>query len=222
MSTVPARSVARNRLLLYGVDWKMYRLLLRAFEERPNVRLTYDRGTLEIMSPLYKHDHDAEMLGQLVRVLTEELGMTLAAGGSVTLRRRKKRRGLEPDRCYWIANEPRIRGKKSLDLRHDPPPDLAIEVDVTHSSLDRVSIYASLGVPELWRLDNKALTIHTLGANGRYVPQSESATFTLFKVTPADLMHFLTMRNTQDDNAIVRQFRVWIRQRAAPQQPPAP
>ena len=87
MSTVPARSVARNRLLLYGVDWKMYRLLLRAFEERPNVRLTYDRGTLEIMSPLYKHDHDAEMLGQLVRVLTEELGMTLAAGGSVTLRR---------------------------------------------------------------------------------------------------------------------------------------
>lgn len=220
MSTVPARSVTRNRLLLYGVDWKTYSLLLRAFEERPNVRLTYDRGTLEIMSPLYKHDHDAELLGRLVLVMTEELGTTLAAGGSVTLRRRKKQRGLEPDRCYWIANEPRIRGKDTIDLRIDPPPDLAIEVDATRSSLNRVSIYATLGVPELWRLDRKGLTFHALGAGGQYAQRNDSLTFTAVNLTPADLTHFLTMRNTQDDNAIVRQFRAWVRQRITP--PPTP
>jgi Uma2 family endonuclease len=222
MSTVPVRSATRNRLILSGVDWRTYTRLLRAFEERPNVRLTYDRGTLEIMSPLYKHDHDAEMLGQFVRIMTEELDTTLAAGGSVTLRRRKKMRGLEPDRCYWIANEPRIRGKDDIDLRIDPPPDLAIEVDATHSSLPRVSIYETLGVPELWRLHNKVLTFRALGADGHYAQCGDSPTFAAIRLTPADLMHFLAMRNTQDDNAITRQFRAWVRQRIAPQQPAGP
>jgi Uma2 family endonuclease len=222
MSTVPARIVRGNRLLLRGVEWSTYTLLLRAFAEQPGVRLTYDRGTLEIMSPLYRHDHDAELLGQLARVMTEELGLTLAAGGSVTLRLRKKRRGIEPDRCYWIANEPRIRGKDTINLRIDPPPDLAIEVDVTHSSLNRVSIYGTLGVPELWRLRNRVVTVHALGADGHYTQRSDSPTFAAVGLTAADLMHFLTMRNTQDDNAISRQFRAWVRQRIAGQQPPTP
>jgi Uma2 family endonuclease len=154
--------------------------------------------------------------------MAEELDLPLAAGGSVTLRRRKKQRGLEPDRCYWLANEHRIRGKDDINLQVDPPPDLAIEVETTRSLLNRVSIYATLGVPELWRLRRKVLTFHTLGADGRYVQRGDSPTFAAIGVTPDDLMRFVAMRHTQDDNAIVRQFRAWVRQRIAPPQTPSP
>jgi Uma2 family endonuclease len=154
--------------------------------------------------------------------MAEELDLPLAAGGSVTLRRRKKQRGLEPDRCYWLANEPRIRGKDDINLQVDPPPDLAIEVETTRSLLNRVSIYESLGVPELWRLRRKILSIHTLGTDGRYAQQSASPTFAAVGVTPADLMQFVAMRSTQNDTVIVRQFRAWVRQRIAPSQAPSP
>src|SRR2546423_1122100 len=127
---------AGQSLLLSGVDWHTYTRLLRAFAERPAVRLTYDRGELEIMSPLLKHDDDAEMLGRFVVALTEELKLPLKHGGSTTLRRRKRHRGIESDECYWIANAHKMAGKRRLDLRRDPPPDLAVEVDVSKSSLN--------------------------------------------------------------------------------------
>lgn len=201
-----------QRLLLHGVDWATYGRLLRAFAERPSVRLTYDRGVLEIMSPLLKHDSDARFLGRLVVTLTEELGLTVKMGGSTTFRRRRQRRGLEPDDCYWIANEPQVRGKQRIDLRIDPPPDLAIEVDVTRSSLNRMSIYAVLGVPEVWRLDGDTLTFEVLQPGGRsYAASSTSLAFPL--VAPADLTAFLALRTQMDENAVVQQFRAWIRQR---------
>src|SRR5262245_9592490 len=100
MSTVPARRSTSQRLLLHGIDWRKYTRLLHLFGEHPAVRLTYDRGTLEIMSPLYEHDFDAELLGRFVIALTEELGLPIASGGSTMLRLRRKQRGLEPDRCF--------------------------------------------------------------------------------------------------------------------------
>src|SRR5438132_2188729 len=112
MSAVTVR--AAGHLVLTGADWRTYTRLLHIFAERPSIRLTYDRGDLEIMSPLREHETDADMLGRFVVVLTEELGLTLGAGRSTTYRRRRKRRGLEPDNSYWIANEPRIRGKRRI------------------------------------------------------------------------------------------------------------
>ena len=213
MSTVPARTVVRDRLLVDNVDWRTYTRLLHIFAERPGYRLTYDRGRLEIMSPLPEHEIDAEFLGRMAITLTEELGLTIMSGGSTTLRRRRRRRGLEPDHCYWIANEPAMRGKRTLDLHIDPPPNLAIEVDVTSSSLDRMSIYAALGVPEVWRLDDRTLTFHALGTNRKYTVVTHSLSFSL--VTPADLMGFLAMCAGQDQNSVIRQFRAWVRQQLA-------
>src|SRR5438132_8079316 len=161
-------------LRLSGIDWQTYSRLLRVFAERPAIRLTYDQGELEIMSPLLKHDDDARFLGRLVLVLTEELGLPAKAGGSTTLRRRLKQRGIEADDCFWIANAHRMAGRRRLDLRVDPPPDLAIEVDVTRSSLDRLSIYAALLVPEVWRLQGDTLTFHVLGADGKYAMSDRS------------------------------------------------
>src|SRR5690242_7647126 len=95
-------------LRLPGVDWKTYSRVLHAFAERPGVRLTYDRGELEILSPRRKYDGDGRFLSLLVFVLTEELGLPLKRGGSTTLRRRLRRRGIEADECFWIANAPRM------------------------------------------------------------------------------------------------------------------
>jgi Uma2 family endonuclease len=209
-------------LRLSGVSWHTYTQLLRAFAERPGMRLTYDRGELEILSPLLEHDGDRQFLGRLIGALTEELGLPLKGGGSVTLRKRRGKRGLESDGCYWIANAARMAGRRRLDLRTDSPPDLAIEVGVTRSSLDCMSIYARLGVPEVWRLDDNTLTFHVLGSDGKYTEAPASHAFPL--LTPADLVGFLQQaRQAGDDNAVLRQFRAWVRQRqAAPPSGPAP
>ena len=201
-----------RRLVLHGIDWRTYSRLLRVFAERPSVRLAYDRGDLEIMSPLHQHESDADLLGRFVIVLTEELGLPVKAGRSTTFRRRRRRRGIEPDNSWWIANEPRVRGRRQIDLRTDPPPDLAVEVDVTSSSLNRLGIYAALGVPEVWRWDDPVLTFNVLGPNGRYAEAAHSLLFPF--LTSADLLPFLALRGPQlDENAIVRQFRTWVRSR---------
>jgi Uma2 family endonuclease len=210
MSTVPVRRRKRRSLVLRDIDWRTYSRLVSVFNERPGIRLTYDRGRLEIMSPLIVHERGGRLLGQLIVILTDELGLASVAGGSTTLRRKSAHRGLEPDECFWIANEALVRGKDRLDLRVDPPPDLAIETDVTSSSIDRLSIYAALGVPEVWRLDGGVLTFLVL-TSGAYTPVAVSRTYSL--VTPADLMGFVAMLPGQDDTSIRRQFRAWVRQR---------
>src|SRR5438067_8564176 len=103
-------------LRLSGIDWRTYTRLLWIFAERPGIRLTYDRGELEIMSPLLEHDNDGHFLGRLAVALTEELGLPIKAGGSVTMRRRRRKRGIEADECYWIANAARMAGHRRLDL----------------------------------------------------------------------------------------------------------
>ena len=144
---------AAQSVRLSAVDWSTYSRLLRAFAERPAIRLAYDRGELEIMAPLLEHDNEGRFLGRLVVVLTEEMGLPLKSGGSTTLRRRLRRRGIEADESFWIASAPRMAWRRRLNLRTDPPPDLVIEVDVSRSSLDRLEIYAVLKVAEVcaWR-----------------------------------------------------------------------
>jgi Uma2 family endonuclease len=215
-STVP-RPPPGRWLRLSGVNWRTYTRLLRAFAERPGIRLTYDRGELEIMAPMFAHDGDDWVLDHLVTALAEELGLSLCGGRSTTLRRRLRQRGIEADECYWIANAHRIQGIRRLDLRRDPPPDLAIEVDVTHSSLDRLAIYAVLGVPEVWRLADDVLTFHVLDADGHFTEAAASRSFPM--LAPADLLGFLLRARAVGDRLpIVRDFRAWVRQRAAQQQ----
>jgi Uma2 family endonuclease len=212
MSAVPS-TAPLQRLVLHGVSWPEYTRMLRAFAERPGYRLTYDRGTLEIMSPLFEHEIDADLLGRFVVVLTEELSLPIQAGRSTTFRRRKMRRGLEPDHSWWIANAAKVQGKRRIDLAIDPPPDLAVEIDVTHRSLNRMSIYGRLGVPEVWRLDAQGLTFQVLQPDGSYAAQTHSLSFAEF--TPADLAAYLALRSQHDENEVVRQFRAFVRQRLA-------
>lgn len=205
-----ARLTEPERLVVNAVDWPGYLRLLRAFEERPGYRLTYDRGTLEIRNVTYGHENSEHVLGRMVAVLTEELHMPVAGGGSTTLKRRKWKRGLEPDNCFWIANEHRIRGKDRIDLRTDPPPDLAIEIDVTNSSLDRMSIYAVLGVSEVWRHHDGTLDFHILAAQQRYSIRPTSVIFP--GLLAGEIVRFLGLRAQLEENTLIRQFRAWVQQ----------
>jgi Uma2 family endonuclease len=219
MATATAEPV-EQRVVLNNVDWRMYLRMLRILGDRPSVRLTYDRGTLEIMTFTYGHESWAYILTRLISALTEELKLPIAGGGSTTFRRKPRRRGLEPDECFWIANEAAVRGKTRLDLRKDPPPDLAVEVEITVSALDRLSIYAAIGVPEVWRFDGQALTLHILGVGGKYSSAAQSRSFP--GVTPADVHAVLSQRGQMDDNALVLQFREWIRRNIASLGRPTP
>jgi Uma2 family endonuclease len=207
MASVPA--VPSRSVVLDDIDWRTYSRLLRAFAGRPAVRLSFDRGRLEIMHPLPEHESAAYLLGRFIDTLTEELALPVKAGRSTTFRRRRKQRGLEPDNSYWIANEAKVRGKQTIDLRIDPPPDLAIEIDLTHSSVDRMAIYAALCIGEVWRLDAQGLTCDVLRADGSYEPTPQSRAFPQLKM--ADVEAFLALRYREEDKAIVRQFRQWVR-----------
>jgi Uma2 family endonuclease len=203
---------SEQRLVLTGIPWTTYKRLLRLFDNR-HLRITYDRGELEIMTLSPEHERLKCLLAYLLLVLVEELGWNMASFGSMTMKRRQRRRGLEPDSCYWIQNEPAVRGRDRVDLRKDPPPDLALEVDVTHSSLDRLSIYAALGVPEVWRFDGQALAVHLLGTGKTYAESPQSRAFPFLPMT--ELVRFLGMRAGVSETELVRQFRAWVRDRIA-------
>jgi Uma2 family endonuclease len=222
-ATKPRRRKRGRAVVIPFVNWETYEQLLEVFEERPRIRLTYDRGDLEIMVPSQEHEKDGEFLARMIVIMTEEFGLPLQHGGSTTLKRKRMKKGLEPDKCFWIANAAKVAGVKQLNLKIHPPPDLAIEVDVSRSSLDRFGIFRTLGVGELWRLDGDDLYFHVLGTDGKYTEVPTSRTFA--GIAPADLMVFVKQsRNAVDQNMPAAGFRAWVKQRlAAPpaSQPPA-
>jgi Uma2 family endonuclease len=210
-----ARSVARRTrdvngqsLLLDGVSWEGYEAIADAFDQR-SIRFTYDDGRLEIMTLSLEHEEDNRLFDRLIATLAAELGIRIKCYGSATCKKRQALKGLEPDSCYYLRNLARIRGKKRIDLARDPAPDLALEVDVTRKSLDRMRIYAALGVPEVWRFDGKRLQMFLLNEQGAYDPCDESPTFP--GVPSRVLVRFLRIGQRQDDTAMIRAFVQWIR-----------
>ncbi|WP_035987509.1 Uma2 family endonuclease [Leptolyngbya sp. KIOST-1] len=198
------------QVVLYGVSWLTYQGLIRDLEAAPGNRLTYDQGTLEIRVPLPPHEAYKKLMGRLVEVITEETDTEIRSLGSTTWNREDLQKGLEADQCYYIQHEQAVRGKDDIDLTIDPPPDLAIEVDHTSSSLNRMAIYAALGVPEIWRFDGETLTIYAL-TNGEYRPQETSQVLPM--LSQADLLHFLQTSQTMGETSWVKAFRTWLRKK---------
>jgi len=198
-----------GHLVLYGVSWSTYTQLMDLFADQ-RLRHSYNDGTLEMMSPLKRHDQRKSLLGRLLESLSLELNIPIQSIGSTTLRQESRAKGLEPDECYYIAHEAQVRDKPDYDPDRDPPPDLAIEVDVTHTSLSRLEIYASLGVPEVWRHDGLRLTFLQLNAEkGEYVESPTSAAFPILSASV--LQQFLDRQGTVDETSLVRSFLDWVR-----------
>jgi Uma2 family endonuclease len=200
-------------LILANVSWPGYVRMLRGVEGQ-RLRLTYDRGVLEIMTLSPQHERCKHLLGQLVVALAEELGLDLAGFGSMTCRRRRRRRGLEPDECFYVQNEPAVRGRDHLDLRRDPPPDLALEIEVSRSVLDRLTIYARLAVPEVWRWDGSGpVRWLALDAAGHYAEVAQSRAFPMLPA--GELERFLAMRTASSETRLLQAWRQWVRDQIA-------
>ncbi len=210
-------STSDRRFMLHDVSWSFYQSFLRELGNRP-VRLTYDRGNLEIMAPSFRHESLSTILGRFIEILTMELNIPIRSGKSTTFNREDLDRGLEPDECYYIQHESMVRGKTALDLAHDPPPDLAIEVDITSSSINRMAIYAALGVGEIWRFDGETLHISHLGPDGKYEESEESSCFPFLPWK--EFVRFLDEIPEQDETSLARSFQSWVRSRILPKNGP--
>ncbi|MBW4557369.1 MAG: Uma2 family endonuclease [Trichormus sp. ATA11-4-KO1] len=199
---------AEQRTVLHNVSWETFEALLRDTGEDRGSRFAYDCGTLEIMTPLFAHENPKSNLGNFIIALAEELDIEIRSAGSTTLKRRLANRGIEPDNCYYIQNEPAIRGQQILNLEIDPPPDLAIEIDITSSSVNKFGIYAALGVSELWRYNGQDLNFYQL-LEGQYIECKFSIAFPLVAVS--DISRFIQQSKSMGEIALLKSFRAWLR-----------
>lgn len=200
---------------LDGVTWEEYDRVDRKRDElRPNVKVTYDRGGLEVMTTSYAHDHASERLNDIVKLVGLELDVPFEPAGRTTFRREDVERGLEPDKCYYIQNVTALAGVREIDLTLHPPPDLAVEVEHTRSSLPKQPVYAALGVPEVWRFDGVTVTFLVLQPGGGYQPQPASRAFPV--VMSADVTRLVLMA-AATHNAFLRAVQSWARTLVPPQ-----
>jgi Uma2 family endonuclease len=199
---------AEQRTVLQNISWETFETLLKETGEDRGSRFAYDCGTLEIMTPLFEHENPKIQFDRLIFALAEELEIEIKSAGSTTLKRRLAKRGIEPDNCYYIQNESAVRGRQKLDLVTDPPPDLAIEIDITSSSVNKLGIYSALGVFELWRYDGRDLKFHHL-TEGQYIECEFSSAFPLVSVS--EISKFIERSKTSGEIALLKSFRAWVR-----------
>ncbi|WP_008317577.1 Uma2 family endonuclease [Leptolyngbya sp. PCC 6406] len=195
-----------QRLLLHDVSWAEFEAVLEELGEHRGTRVAYNNGLLELMAPLPEHESDKEIISDLLKALLEELDIEFLTLGSTTFKNSEMLKGIEPDQCFYIQHEIAVRGKKRLDLTIDPPPDLALEVDIT--SRTHPETYAALGVPELWRRAGHTIRIYQLQA-GKYVEVDHSPTFLGWPLQ-AEIPKYVTQSQVEGRNRAMRAFRQWV------------
>jgi Uma2 family endonuclease len=197
-----------HRLLLHDVSWLEFEAILEELGEHRASRIAYSQGTLEIRMPLPEHEKAKVIIGYLVNILFEELEIDFEPFGSTTFKRKSMLEGIEPDECFYIQNYALMIDKKRIDLTIDPPPDLAIEVDLT--SKTQLEAYEALGVPEIWRYENNKLQINVL-ENGKYVESAISPTFPNLPIIEA-ISQYCEQSQTVGTSKTLRLFRKWVRE----------
>ena len=196
-----------QRVVLQDITWQEFERVLEELGEHRAARIAYENGLLEIMAPLPEHEDNKEIIGDLIKDLLEELDVEFRSLGSTTYKSEGMMKGIEPDQCFYIQNEPAIRGKKRLDSI-DPPPDLALEIDVT--SRTHRSIYAALKVPELWRFEDGNLQINILRQD-RYEESPESSIFPNLPLSEA-IPRYLRESKIVGRNKALKAFRQWVKE----------
>lgn len=197
-----------HQLLMRDVSWQMFEKILDELGEARAARISYSKGMLEIMTPLPEHEDDKVMIGDLVKVLLEELDIEFRSLGSTTFKNKEMLQAVEADDCFYIQNEAAIRGKKRIDLTIDPPPDLAIEIDIT--SRTKFNNYEALGVPELWRYNGCKLQINVL-QDGKYLESETSYNFPSLPI--GSVIHqYVEQSKIVGRKAMMKDFRNWVRE----------
>lgn len=197
-----------QHVVLYDVSYELYKRLLGEVGEQ-HIRMNFDRGTLEIMSPLSKHEKWKKIIARMIELLSLERSIPVGSLGSTTFAHDELEKGLEPDECYYVQNEPAVRNKDRINLPEDPPPDLVVEIDITHRAVNREAIYAAMGVPEIWRFGRKRLESLHLNATGTYEPKPASRAFPFLQI--ADVERFLQMLPERSEHEMMLAWRDWLR-----------
>jgi Uma2 family endonuclease len=210
----PSRHTSTSGIMLQGITWQTYQALAHELESQPSKRLTYDNGLLEISMPLPSHATYKRLLGRLVEIATEEMDLEIRSLSASTWSRKDLLKGVEADECYYIQNEAAVRGKTEIDLTVDPPPDLAIEIDMSNPSLPRLPIYAALGVPEVWQFDGEKCRLLSL-VNGRYVEESQSQVLPIATVEAVETL--IAQAQDMGETSWAKSVRQWVRAQLSPE-----
>ena len=195
-------------MIVPDVSWEDYQQLVAEANNQNGVRLTFAQGNLEIMSPLPVHEKYKEFLLRLMDRLSTLMGFDLESLGSTTFNQEWLDNGVEPDTCFYIQNAAKIIGKNRIDLAVDPPPDIAVEIDISHRSTTKLKIYEELRVPEIWLYDERKLQILWLSETG-YIDSPTSQSFPF--LTSEALTQFLERSKTEGQGAVLRAFREWVK-----------
>jgi Uma2 family endonuclease len=198
---------AGQQLLMTDISWLMYEQLLEELGEKRGSRINYSGGLLEIMVPWPEHEDDKVIIGDLIKLLLEELDIEFRSLGSTTFKNPTMKRAIESDDCFYIDHEIAVRGKKRIDLTVDPPPDLVLEIDIT--SRTQFDNYEALGVKELWRFNGTQLQINIL-QSGQYVPANESPHFPGFPLSEI-IPQYLERSKIEGRNKTIKAFRTWVK-----------
>lgn len=195
-------------LRLEDISWDEYELLLDQLADWPGMRVSYDHGRVEIMSPTFEHENYIGFFSRLGHILSNEMDIVVEAAGATTYKQESLLQGSEGDQSFYVQNASAIIGKRRIDLDIDPPPDVVVEVDITSESLSKFPIYAAFLVPEIWRYDGKQARIYHL-VNESYLERNASLSFPF--LTSQAMTEFLEQSKTQGQTAALVAFQQWIR-----------
>lgn len=199
-------------LMLNNVSWEEYERLLEDLGDGYAVNIHYDQGRLKLTRPTLRHEMYEGLILCLVNVVADQMDIVLESRGSTTFKRKRPAQGAEPDTCFYIQNASRIIGKLRIDLSTDPPPDVVVEIDVSHESTDKFDFYASIGVPEIWRYDEQRAQIFHL-QDQTFIEMPSSRALPL--LTSDALTRFLDQSKTQGQSATLKSFREWLRSQSS-------
>lgn len=204
----PQQVPPENCIILRNVSWSTYQAIIADVGEDRAWRIAYDKGVLELRMPLQQHEVPNRLIARFIDTIADELEIEVMDVGALLLEREDLSRAIEPDSCFYIQNEAVVRDK-IIKLPNDPPPDLAIESDYTRSSLKKFTIYAALGVPELWRYTKESLQVYQL-VEGEYQRSDKSLAFPFLPLD--EIPGFIEQSKVVGQRSAVRLFRERIRQ----------
>lgn len=206
VATAPAVNVPVQHMVLERVSWKTYESLLADYVDSSVPHFTYDKGKLEIVSPTTSHEEDNRTLHRIVELVAEEWQIEFRNVGSMTFRRKDLQRGFEPDTSFYLQHEEQVRGRKQIKLSVDPPPDLVVEIEITNAAIDKLPIYAEVGVPEVWRFAGDRVTMLAL-ADRRY--HEIQTSLALPSLNSDVVTNFLRDSHTMRKIEWIRMVRAW-------------
>lgn len=198
-----------QRVVLSGLSWAAYLQILHALPDSRRARLTYDDGVLEITMPSELHEFSRSLIDIFIRTLIEMMGLRLKTMGSTTMNYPHLQKGAEPDNAYYIQNQPLVKGR-TVDFSQDPPPDLVVEVDITHTDIAKNQFYASLGIPEFWRFDGQVWRIYQL--QEKVFVEVENSP--IFPQVPKERLYAFLAEAQEDEIDAVRSLRSWWKEQS--------